>query len=557
MRLSNSYFYTLRENANDEDSISGNLLVRSGMIKKSSNGVYMIMPLGLKVLNNIKSIIKEEMDNKGAQELLMPSLIPEEVYINSGRREVFGNDMFSLKDRYNRNYTLGPTHEELFVNAASSKIKSYKDMPFNIYQMATKYRDEPRPRLGLIRVREFIMKDAYSFDTDLETLDASYKKMFDVYNKIFKRIGIDYRIVRADTGAMGGLLSEEFQAVTDIGEDILVLCNSCDFASNIEVCSCVNNNKSNEIEKNKEKVETINMKSIDEVSNYLNISKNECVKTLIYKANDELVACLIRGDREVNELKLSKYLNVLEVELASDDEVNKISVKGFVSPEKLNIKIIVDDEVSHMKNFVVGAGVENYHYINYNLKDIDNYEIADIRNICEEDICPKCGGSLYFKKGIEIGNTFKLGTKYSEKLGLVYLDKDNKRQYVNMGCYGIGLGRCMAAVVEQNNDEKGIIWPSSIAPYKVAIIIANMKDEEQVKCANELYNKFMENNIDVLLDDRPERIGIKFNDIDLIGIPNRIVVGKNIKDGMVEFKKRCESESKLINIKDAINEIVE
>ena len=414
MKLSNSFFYTLREDKNDEDSISGNLLVRSGMIKKNSNGIYIIMPLGLRVLNNIKKIVKEEMDNAGASELLMPSLIPEDIYISSGRRDVFGHDMFSLKDRYNRNYCLGPTHEELFVDAAKSKIKSYKDMPFNIYQIATKYRDEPRPRLGLIRVREFIMKDAYSFDADEEGLNKSYEKMFNAYKNIFNRIGIDYRIVRADTGAMGGLLSEEFQAVCDIGEDVLVLCDKCDFSSNIEVCKCVNNkNVENIILKEKELVETINIKTIDEVSSYLNIDKKNCVKTILYKTDEEIVAVLVCGNREVNELKLSKYLNATNIELADDDTINKISVKGFVGPENLNIKIIVDEEILNMKNFVVGANKLNYHYINFNLSDINSYEIADVRLVSNDDICPKCGSKLIFKKGIEIGNTFKLETKYS------------------------------------------------------------------------------------------------------------------------------------------------
>ena len=544
MKLSEKFFYTLREDANNEDSNSGNLLVRSGMIKKSSNGVYMIMPLGYRVLDKIKNIIKEEMDNSGADELLMPSLIPEEVYINSGRREVFGHDMFGLKDRYDRAYTLGPTHEELFVNAASSVIRSYKDMPFNIYQIATKFRDEPRPRLGLIRVREFIMKDAYSFDTDMDGLDISYKKMFNAYKRIFDRMNLDYRIVTASTGAMGGLLSEEFQAVTDIGEDLLVLCEDCNFASNIEVCECINDIQNNDKELKKEKVETIDKKSI------------KCVKTLIYKANDKLIACMVRGDREINESKLTRYLCVNEIELASEEEINSISSCGFVGPEGLDIRIIVDDEVYKMKNFVVGANIKNYHYINYNISDITNYEVVDIRNICNNDKCPKCGGNLTFKKGIEVGNTFKLGTKYSEKLGLVYLDKDNVRKNVYMGSYGIGLERCMAAIVEQNNDEKGIIWPSSVAPYNTVIIIANMKDDNQVKCANDLYNKLKDNKIEVILDDRCERIGVKFNDMDLIGIPNRIVVGKNINDNMVEFKRRNEDKSELISIDEVINKIV-
>ena len=556
MKLSESFFYTLREDKNDEESVSGNLLVRSGMIKKNSNGIYMIMPLGYKVIENIKKIIKEEMDKTGANELLMPSLIPEDVYIESGRRNVFGDDMFSLKDRYNRRYALGPTHEELFVDAAKSKIKSYKDMPFNIYQIATKYRDEPRPRLGLIRVREFIMKDAYSFDTDLDNLDKSYKKMYDAYNKIFSRVGLDYRIVRADTGAMGGLLSEEFQAITNIGEDTLVMCSNCDFASNIEICECITQDTCNELKKEKQIVETPNIKTIEEVSNYLNIDKSKCVKTLIYKFNNDFIACMIRGDREINELKLQKYLMTNEVLLAQDDEINKFSVKGYVGPENLNIKIIVDKEVSLMKNFVVGANKENYQYINFNLDDIKEYEVVDIRNISVDDLCPKCHNKLIFKKGIEVGNTFKLGTKYSEKLNLVYLDKENKRQNVYMGCYGIGVGRIMASVVEQNNDENGIIWPYSIAPYKVCIVVVNPKDELQIESADKIYQILKNNNIDTLIDDRNERIGIKFNDMDLIGIPYRVVVGKNINDNKIEIKRRDNANTEIINVDEIINKIM-
>ena len=444
----------------------------------------------------------------------------------------------------------------MFVDAAKSKIKSYKDMPFNIYQIATKYRDEPRPRLGLIRVREFIMKDAYSFDTDLDNLDKSYKKMYDAYNKIFSRVGLDYRIVRADTGAMGGLLSEEFQAITNIGEDTLVMCSNCDFASNIEICECITQDTCNELKKEKQIVETPNIKTIEEVSNYLNIDKSKCVKTLIYKFNNDFIACMIRGDREINELKLQKYLMTNEVLLAQDDEINKFSVKGYVGPENLNIKIIVDKEVSLMKNFVVGANKENYHYINFNLDDIKEYEVVDIRNISVDDLCPKCHNKLIFKKGIEVGNTFKLGTKYSEKLNLVYLDKENKRQNVYMGCYGIGVGRIMASVVEQNNDENGIIWPYSIAPYKVCIVVVNPKDELQIESADKIYQILKNNNIDTLIDDRNERIGIKFNDMDLIGIPYRVVVGKNINDNKIEIKRRDNANTEIINVDEIINKIM-
>lgn len=558
MKLKNSYFYTLRENAKDEDSTSGNLLVRSGMIKKVSSGIYMYLPLGLKVLDNIKKIIKEEMDKTGATELLMPSLIPEDIYDVCGRNQALGSSMFHLKDRYNKPYVLGPTHEELFTIAAKSMVRSYKDLPFTIYQDAPKYRDEARPRFGLIRVREFFMKDAYSFDKDEEGLSVSYQKMYDAYKNIFDRIGLNYAIVRADTGVMGGSLSEEFQAITDIGEDVLVLCDKCDYASNMEIATHKIENKE-ETKKDLELVATPNAKTIDEVCNYLNLDVTKSVKALLMNINDELVAFFIRGDRELNETKVTKLLNCEEVLFASDELISKSNaVPGYTGPINLNgAKIIIDEEVKTMTNFVVGANKEGYHYINANLSDF-NYDLcADIVNVKENDICPNCGGKLYFKKGIEVGNTFKLGTKYSEKFGLTYLDENNKSNPVVMGCYGIGPGRILASLVEQNNDEKGIIFPLSVAPYKVCIAALNTKDETCMEIANKLYDELNNAGIDTLLDDRDERPGIKFNDLDLLGIPIRITLGKKLSENKVEFKLRKETESIDLDLNDVVNHIKE
>ena len=558
MKLKNSYFYTLRENAKDEDSTSGNLLVRSGMIKKVSSGIYMYLPLGLKVLDNIKKIIKEEMDKTGATELLMPSLIPEDIYDVCGRNQALGSSMFHLKDRYNKPYVLGPTHEELFTIAAKSMVRSYKDLPFTIYQDAPKYRDEARPRFGLIRVREFFMKDAYSFDKDEEGLSVSYQKMYDAYKNIFDRIGLNYAIVRADTGVMGGSLSEEFQAITDIGEDVLVLCDKCDYASNMEIATHKIENKE-ETKKDLELVATPNAKTIDEVCNYLNLDVTKSVKALLMNINDELVAFFIRGDRELNETKVTKLLNCEEVLFASDELISKSNaVPGYTGPINLNgAKIIIDEEVKTMTNFVVGANKEGYHYINANLSDF-NYDLcADIVNVKENDICPNCGGKLYFKKGIEVGNTFKLGTKYSEKFGLTYLDENNKSNPVVMGCYGIGPGRILASLVEQNNDEKGIIFPLSVAPFKVCIAALNTKDETCMEIANKLYDELNNAGIDTLLDDRDERPGIKFNDLDLLGIPIRITLGKKLSENKVEFKLRKETESIDLDLNDVVNHIKE
>lgn len=558
MRLSKDFFYTLREDAKDEDSISGNLLVKSGMIKKVSNGIYMNMPLGERVSQKVINIVREEMNKAGASEVSMPHVLPMDYFEASGRAKNFGASIFRFNDRYGRPYALGPTHEEFFVFAAQSKVKSYRDLPFTIYQIGEKYRDEMRPRLGLIRVREFIMKDAYSFDTDEEGMQESYKKMFDAYHKIFTRIGIKYNVVKADTGVMGGLLSEEFQAITDTGEDVLVLCDSCDYASNIEVSKCVAKTQiEDEEERNYSEVYTPNAGAIEDVTNFLNLPVSKFVKTMIYNIDGKLYAVMVEADREVNEVKLQKLFKADEVALASEEDVVKVTNAkvGFAGPVGLEIPIIMDENIKCKKNFIVGANKSDYHLIDLNLKDFTPEIIADVKNIKEGDTCPICGGKIHFKKGIEIGNTFKLGTKYSEALGLNYLDGENKLHPVQMGCYGLGVGRIIAAYIEQNHDEKGIIWPMEIAPFKVAIVLIDRKNEEQVKVAEELYTKLNEMGIDTLLDDRDERAGVKFNDMELIGIPVRITVGKKVADGEVELKQRTDVDNRVVKVAEVIDEI--
>ena len=554
MKLNNSFFYTLRENAKDEESTSGNLLVRAGMIKKASNGIYMIMPMGKLVMNKIENIVREEMNATGAQELLMPHLIMEEVYEKSGRRENFGSNMFALKDRYQKNYVLGPTHEELFTIAASMDGSSYKDFPYNLYQIQTKFRDETRPRYGLIRVREFIMKDAYSFDTDLDGLHESYMKMFNAYKAIFDRMELNYKIVNADMGVMGGLLSEEFQAICEIGEDVVVQCEHCDFSSNLEVASIIcNDEDSTEEYKEIEEVFTPNAKTIDEVAAYMNSTADHFVKTLLYKANNKFYAFLLKGNRELNEAKACKLLGVSEIEMASFDEVENLTKAsvGFAGPVGLeNVTIVMDQEVSHMRNFICGANKTDTHLKNVNIKDFRVDFTGDIGIITENDVCPKCGKKLSFAKGIEIGNTFKLGDKYAKAMGLNYLDSSNQLHPVQMGCYGIGLGRCLAACVEQHNDENGIIWPESIAPFTLGIVLVSKKDETQVNLANELYETFKAKGIDVLLDDRDERVGVKFKDMELIGLPYRVTVGKKAGEGIVEFTTRKTGEKVELTIEE-------
>lgn len=558
MRLSKDFFYTIKENISDEDSISGKLLVKSGMIKKVGNGIYAKLPLGEKAIKNIERIVRKNMNEAGANELRMPALLPMDVFEKTGRKNIFGSSMFKLRDRYNREYALGPTHEELFTLASMSKVKSYRDLPFTTYQIGPKYRDEVRPRLGLIRTREFTMKDAYSFDKDYEGLDVSYKKMFDAYHKIFTELGIDYTVVKADTGAMGGLLSEEFHAVTDIGEDILVLCDRCDYSSNLEISKNIPAEKEQVEEKELELVETPNRHTIEEVCDYLNLDVKQTVKAMIMNIDGDLVVLFIRGDRELNENKVLKLLGANEINFANDELIaTSNAVPGYTGPIGLNCKIVIDAEILNMTNFCCGANKEGYHYINANIKDF-NYDMAgDIVNVKEGDICPNCGGKLIFKKGIEVGNTFKLGTKYSESLGLNYLGDDNKNYPVVMGCYGIGIERILSAIVEQNNDEKGIIWPMNVAPYKVAIVVINPKDEKQYEVGEKLYKSFNDLGIDILLDDRTERAGVKFNDIDLIGIPIRITIGKKINENIVEIKLRKEQEVKECSIENIVNEINE
>lgn len=541
MKLSNSYFFTMKEDAKNEESNSANLLVRAGMIKKIGSGIYAFLPLGLKVFRKIENVVREEMKSIGSQELVMPSLLPEDYFIDSGRRSLFGDDMFSLEDRVGRKYVLGPTHEEMFVEVCRDVIKSYKDMPIRLYQMANKYRDEARSRYGLIRTREFVMKDAYSFDKDMNGLDESYNLMFNAYKNIFDKLGLNYKIVTASSGVMGGLLSEEFQAITDIGEDTVVLCEKCGLATNIEICECTINFKKNDFVKlDKELFHTPNCGTINDLENNYGIAAKDTCKTMIYKVDDKFYAFILRGDREINEYKIQKLLNAKNVELATFEEDKMITGAevGFAGPIGLELPIIVDNEVLGMSNFLVGANKTDYHYKNVNLDDFKYEKVADIRNVCLDDVCPKCGAKLKFSHGIEVGNTFKLGTKYSEAMNLYFTDENNQLKPVIMGCYGIGIARIMAAIVEQNHDDNGIIFPEIIAPYEVAIVVVNVKDEVQRNVALEIYEKLKNQGIDVLLDDRDVRAGVKFKDMDLIGIPKRITVGKKADCGIVEYKER-------------------
>ena len=557
MKLKSSYFYTLREDARDEDSVSGNLLVKAGFIKKTSAGVYIMLPLGLRVQNKIENIIRRHMNEAGAQEVKMPALIAAEYYEESGRMKGFGPSIFKLKDRNDKDMVLGPTHEELFAYAAKSMIKSYKNMPFNLYQFQTKFRDEPRARFGLVRVKEFVMKDAYSFDADEAGLDVSYQKMFNAYKKSFDDLGIDYRIVKADTGVMGGLLSEEFQAIAPLGEDTVIYCDDCGYSSNLEVAKTARG------EKHEKKdplpltqVETPHCETIEDVAKYLKIDMKDTVKALLMNVDGQFVVFFINGERELNESKVLKLLHASELNFADDELIaTSNAVPGYCGPIGLDCKVVIDEEVLEMSNFCTGANKKGYHYINCNVSDIRYDVVGDIVNAKPGDLCPVCGRPLKFTKGIEVGNTFKLGTKYSKAMGLQYADVDNKLQDVWMGSYGIGLGRTMAAIVEQSHDDKGIIWPENIAPYKYIILIMSTKDETQNKVANDLYDKMNAAGIEVMLDDRDERPGVKFNDAELIGIPYRITVGKKAGEGIVEFKSRTGEKAEEIAIDQLLEKI--
>ncbi len=558
MRLASSYFFTIREHLRDEESRSGNLLTRAGMIKKTSSGVYMYLPLGLAVLEKIEQVIHEEMRASGSQEVLMPALIPEEIYVASGRRDKLGKSMFSLKDRFNKPFVLGPTHEELFAEAASMAIKSYKHLPLSIYQIQTKFRDEPRPRFGLIRVREFKMKDAYTFDRDLEGLDISYEKVFNAYKRIFDRLHIDYRIVQADTGIMGGLLSEEFQAICPIGEDILVIEESSGYAANMEVAACHEPIPAERVEELPyEAVDTPNQKTIEEIAQFLKREPRDFVKSLVYLVDGQEYLVCLRGDHSVCEGKLQILLGASEVELADAATVERVTGApvGFAGPVGAQIPVILDREVTVMQNFCTGGNQVDVHLINCNLSDFTPAHIADIREIMEGELCENGAGPVKFVRGIEVGNTFKLGTKYAEAIDFYYQDENNQRQPVVMGSYGIGLGRCMAAIVEQNSEEGKILWPKEIAPIQVGIIIINMKDEAQKALAEKLYGDFSKTELSVALDDRDERAGVKFNDHELVGTWCRITCGKRSGEGIVEVKYSDSEEKIELSVDKVLEEV--
>lgn len=567
MLTSKLYSPTLREIPSDAVVVSHQYMLKAGMMRKVSNGLYAFLPLALRSVRKVEEIVREEMNAIGSQEILMPITQPAEIWKQSERWDVYGEEMFKLNDRHGHEYCLGPTHEELVTVLTKMDTSSYKQLPVSLYQIQNKYRDEKRPRFGLMRSREFIMKDAYTFDMDEEGLDRQYHLMYDAYTRIFTRCGLHFRPVVADSGAIGGSGSHEFEVIADSGEADIVYCKDCDFAANIEavepkaLSSSVHNDKAKEI------VETPGQHTIQMVCDFLHAPVACSVKAVVYKLDDTVVLALVRGDHEVNEVRLQNLFNAVNVGLASDEDLKRCGlIAGYISPIGLkkadNFEIIVDTTVMEMEDACCGANAVDKHYVHVNPKrDFGDVRVETIRLITVEDCCPKCGGMIELKKGIEVGQVFKLGTKYSEKLGCTYLDRDGKNHPMVMGCYGIGITRTVAASIEQNHDKDGIIWPVAIAPYEVVIVPANNKDEGVMNAARHLYDEMEDCRDEVILDDRDERAGIKFKDADLIGYPIRVTIGKKWKEsGLVEVRLRRSgvvSEVALADCKTKVLEMLE
>lgn len=559
MKQSKVFIPTMREVPSEAEALSHQLLLKAGLIKQSTSGIYSYLPLATRVLNHISKIIREEMENIDAVEILMPALQQAELWEESGRWGAYGPELMRLKDRNGREFALGPTHEEVVTSIVRDELKSYKQLPLTLFQIQSKFRDEKRPRFGLLRGREFIMKDAYSFHADEASLDQTYQEMYNAYSRIFKRVGINARPVVADSGAIGGNHTHEFMALSEIGEDTIVYSENSDYAANIEKAEVkyYPNEKHTDI-KSLEKIETPNIKTAQELADFLNRPIDEIVKTMIFKVDGEFMMFLVRGHHELNDVKVKAYFETDNVEMATQDEiVNLLGANpGSLGPiHNKDIKIIADNFVKDLNNIVVGANEDGYHYINANVeRDFNIDEYGDFRFILEGESLSDGSGNAKFAEGIEVGQVFKLGTKYSEAMNAKFLDNQGKAQPLIMGCYGIGVSRTLSAIVEQNNDENGIIWPKSVTPFDLHLITINPKKEEQLELGDKLYSE-LQSKYDVLYDDRKERAGVKFNDADLIGLPIRIVVGKNASEGIVEVKVRQTGESEEVHVNELDNHI--
>ena len=548
MRYSQTLIPTKKEVPAEAEVISHRLMLRAGFIKKLTSGIYSYLPYGLAAIRRVENIVREEMNRAGAQELMMPMVQPADLWEESGRYEKYGPELLRFKDRHERESCLGPTHEEVITDIARKEIHSYRDLPINLYQIQTKFRDEIRPRFGLMRGREFIMKDAYSFDISDEMAERSYQKMYDAYKAIFERCGLDFRCVEADSGTIGGSFSHEFMVLAETGEDTIAVCDDCSWAANLEKAA-VRLPESDETPELQElvKIETPGKRKVAPVCDFLGITPQQLVKTLVYLADGEAVAVLVRGDRQVEEIKLKNYLGAGEVRLADDKEVFDATgvPTGYLGPLGISIRLLADQEVYQLVNFTIGANEKNYHLQNVNAgRDFRVSEVADFRQLCESDPCPSCGGSLRLVQGIEVGHIFKLGTAYSVSMNACFQDSEGNEKPLVMGCYGIGVSRVVAAAIEQNHDENGIIFPVPLAPCQVTVLNLGLKDPEVSDAAEMIYSQISAAGIDVFLDDRDERPGVKFKDADLLGFPLRLTVGKRFKEnGMVEVRRRSDGMS--------------
>lgn len=570
MRLSKMYVRTLRELPAEAEIPSHILLLRTGMIRKLASGIYGFMPLGWRSLHKIENIIREEMDKSGAQEILMSAIQPAELWEESGRWSAYGPELWRIKDRNGRDFCLGPTHEEIFTDIVRDGVSSYRQLPLNLYQIQHKYRDEARPRFGLMRSREFIMKDAYSFDKDQEGLDKSYDDMYDAYTRIFTRCGLTFRPVEADSGAIGGNASHEFTALSEVGESDIAYCENCSMTANVEKAACRDAVPSPDSEAMLElqEVHTPGTKTIEEVAGFLNIDKTKTIKALLFEKYDEdgkadgYVAAFVRGDRDLNMIKLVNALNIPEHAIAFADE-SKLeaaigAVGGFTGPIGLHdCTVVVDSELVGLKNLCAGACKLDHHILNVNYgRDYEGDIVTDLKVLKEGDPCPVCGAPIKHTRGIEVGQVFKLGTKYSKAMNATYKDENQQDHPLVMGCYGIGVSRTLAAVIEQHHDEDGIIWPVSVAPYHAIVTLVKPKDEEQAKVAEEIYQSLLVAGVEAVIDDRDERPGVKFKDADLLGFPIRITVGKRAGEGIVEYKLRRDSEKSELSVAEAIENAI-
>ena len=560
MRFSKFLIPTLKETPAEAEVISHQLMLRAGFIRKLASGIYSYLPLGLAAIRKVEQIVREEMNRAGAQELLLPMVQPAELWQESGRWQKYGPELLRFTDRHQRENCLGPTHEEVITDLVRMNVHSYRELPINLYQIQTKFRDEIRPRFGLMRGREFIMKDGYSFDATDEAAGETYEKMNRAYQRIFSRCGLKFRAVEADSGTIGGSFSREFMVLADTGEDTIVVCKNCSYAANMEKARAM---ESPAVETPDllpmEKIETPGKRKVKAVTEFLNISAKELVKTLVYLADGKPVAVLMRGDHEVQEVKLQNLLGALEVEMADDKQVFDVTgvPTGYLGPVSLEIKVVADLEVMKMSNFAIGANEKNFHSLNVNVgRDFEVSEFADLRMVTADDRCPSCGGGLKLTRGIEVGHIFKLGTSYSEALNATFLDNQGQEQPFVMGCYGIGVSRSVAAAIEQNHDKDGMILPMPIAPVQVVLLNLSTKDEEITQAAEGLYKECLARGVEVLMDDRDERPGVKFKDADLIGIPIRLTVGRSFsKDGVVEIRSRRTGETFTASLSETVERL--